>query len=304
MESWRQITSLIKNSDMHEQDKDKNYPATTLFSVPTKQAIITRFTSTLHACPKIFFASFAWEGFGFLCERSLHKSSETVDYYFMTGLGTFFGVLFAHLMTTFVLGSFINNRDMLVAEIQYGMLLAIASGLAAGTVWQFNVNTTESLNFNFTGAFFYVMAMAAFVFFIVTYILRRGNDFLPLHMRCQFESASYSTLRNDFLLGLSIGAADGFFVGTDNAEFRAAWLPGFNVSHSTSVFAAMLLSGSSGLVGYLLMQTLQNLILTSTWTDRDDALPQSDHGDEEQIADIGSRDSVNPIIENEGVNRV
>jgi len=152
-------------------------------------------------------------------------------------------------------------------------------------------NISIDLSFDFTGAFLFVYMMSAIAFFVTIILLRSINDFL-ISAKNKFDIMPLSgqTFWYDFLLSISVGAADAFFVGTDNQYFSDGWLGAFDVSDSTSTFVAMCLAGSSGLCGYLIVQTIQNLIFRDEYVWLDTVREREKSGrDEESTALLSNR---------------
>jgi len=156
------------------------------------------------------------------------------------------------------------------AELHSGILLAVASGLVAGTLWGVWVLVfgPNYLSLNFAEAFFF-MLLLSFVFFAGTLLLLRwlNTTLLPpksrlllgdVHLRWRFDAS----------LAFSIAFADAFFLSTSASSFSdAGGLAVFNVDSSTTAGVAMAYSGTTAAIGFLLAQLVQNSVLDYTFVD-------------------------------------
>eukprot|EP01035_Chromulina_nebulosa_P019629 gene19629-25540_t len=216
------------------------------------------------AAPKMFLGSFFWEGFAMLASNSLNLSDLSFWFCLLTGIGTAIGIIVGHLGVVFLTTTKKVDIDI---ELHAVALLAVALGLFTGTLWQVSVNISKHLHLDFTQAFWFVGAVSTGYSFVSLTVCRYLNTIFPEIFRLQIKPVR-ETWYLDLLLSISVGAADAFFVGTsDISVFANDWLPGFAVRDNTSVFVAMLLAGSSSLCGFLVCQSIQNIILIDTWLD-------------------------------------
>ena len=84
------------------------------------------------------------------------------------------------------------------------------------------------------------------------------------------EENNYNNLKNDAALSLSIGAATACFVGTDVSYGDGNWLrPVVGIEDSFSTPLGMCLAGSSTALGFLALQTGQNIVVPKgkNWVD-------------------------------------
>jgi uncharacterized membrane protein YoaK (UPF0700 family) len=91
-------------------------------------------------------------------------------------------------------------------------------GFATGTLWQVSVNISLGEDFDFTAAFFFVFSMSAVAFFIGVFFVREINDLMvPTEKKLEIDSVYLATW-HDFLLAISVGCADAFFIGMYSYE--------------------------------------------------------------------------------------
>jgi hypothetical protein len=232
-------------------------PLFELASIPLLQK---RIYTMLLFSPKFFCASFTWEGFGFAAMAS-GGNSTSAGYYFMTGLGTMLGVVFASaIIIAFTkLG---GPRDDLIAEIHSTLFVGLAAGITAGTLWQVSVNISIDGGYTFSGAFFFVYFMSSLSYFTSASLMRYINgNLLPSAWRFMLAPFSTQVICQELTLALSVGAADAFFVGTDDRVLNYGWLKAFNVYGDTNTFAALCLAGASAFCGFLICQTVLNFFV-------------------------------------------
>jgi hypothetical protein len=83
------------------------------------------------------------------------------------------------------------------------------------------------------------------------------------------EEGNFDNLKNDAALSLSIGAATGCFVGTD-ISYSDNWLrPIVGIEEGISVPTGMCVAGTSTALGFLSLQSVQNVIVPKgkNWID-------------------------------------
>jgi hypothetical protein len=155
--------------------------------------------------------------------------------------------------------------------------------LHIGTAWQPIVNflhNTAHLDFN--GVAGGVMVGCSFAFFTG---LRFGR-LIWAPVLSGVAPSSYANLKADALLGVAVGGATGVFVGTDvtfggeevsfadtgatAAAVDTNWLrPVVGIEASTGALEGMALAGTSTLLGFSAVQTLQNVTISpgKNWVD-------------------------------------
>ena len=188
-------------------------------------------------------------------------------YAFLTGLGDTIGVIIGGLLI--ILAFQYKGKDF-YSEFHSTLHVAISSGIVTGSLWQVYVNfcIDEKLQFNET--FWTVTSFSLASYLTASVILRGLNQYLSDEYRLYIDKVNENSIFYDFLFAISLGIADGFFVGTDVQDFPDDdWLIAFGIYPETSPFVGMCLSGASVLCGFLVAQSAQNLFLPNTWIDSD-----------------------------------
>jgi hypothetical protein len=159
-------------------------------------------------------------------------------------------------------------------EVFHAFAYFCAAFFGSGTTWQRIVNDTIRYGMNFTEAFFYVWLLCFLLFQTVLTVLRFLNTrYTKKRLNQAFGVDDFLSVRRRFFfdiqLSLSIACADAFFVGTVTGVYRGTnWLaPAFGVYPSTHKLEAMAKSGASTLVGFLVLQLLENAIMKDCWVD-------------------------------------
>lgn len=186
------------------------------------------------------------------------------------GSGDFLGVLVGHMAV--VLAAGIRGHDLLV-EFHMALLLATASGICAGALWQVSVNLSADGGLSFTEAFCVVTVFSFVSFFTSIILLRMFNArMVPTAFQLCITPPEIK-LWHDFQLSVVLGFADGFFTGTCTNFSGVQWLAGFAVTNDMNPGLAMTLAGVSITSGYLLAQTVQNFLVEDCWLDGGDGQP-------------------------------
>jgi hypothetical protein len=126
----------------------------------------------------------------------------------------------------------------------------------------------------------------------------------------QFDVDDFLSVRRRFFfdiqLSLSIACADAFFVGTVTGVYRGTnWLaPAFGVYLSTHKFVGMVKSGASTLVGFLVLQLLENAFLKDCWVDPMEAEVKEPRPTISETGVNMPEMTKSPIQENSGGDRV
>lgn len=213
--------------------------------------------------PKFFFAAFFWQAFGYLALFVAKTNPVSAGYYLMTGLGTLLGFL----LSSFVIIVITKNeasREEFISEFHNSVLVASAGGITAGTLWQVAVNFSINSHFNFSGAFFFVYLMSAVMNFLCAMSIRLINEYYtPERFKFRLSPLVAQTVHQEFTLALCVGAADAFFVGTDDRMLNYSWLSVFRVSRTTPTISALCLAGASALTGYLVCLSVVSVL----WAD-------------------------------------
>lgn len=243
--------------------------------------------------PKFFFAAFFWEAFGYAA-TARGANLVSACYFLMTGLGTLVGFL----LTSFAiiaLTKWGSSKDDLITEVHGGVVVFCVAMFTAGTLWQIAVNISIYHEFDFTGAFFFVYFICGLAIFGCVLLVRSLNEYLlPQGSKFRFSGFNTQTIRQDFTVALCGGAADAFFVGTED-RFSDSWLRGFQVDRSTPTFSAICLAGASGFCGYLLLMPILCVILADGVLFVDPPLESPSKSKEGEMTELAT--SSNPVFE-------
>lgn len=239
-----------------------------IFAICEPNKFKQRCLTVLQVAPEIFLCGFLWSGFSVACDCG----TETNSFYFMTGFGSGLGALFGHILThiTFDNGFPIVTRQELFHACAYFCAIFFGSG----TTWQRIVNDTIRYDMTFTESFFYMWLLSSLMFLTVLTVMRFLNT---QYTKSQFSKVlqiedDFMDVQHRFFFDVQlcsvIGFADAFFVGTVTGEYTNNWLgPAFGVHESTSTIDGMCKSGAATLVGFLIMQTVLNMIMKDCWLD-------------------------------------
>lgn len=231
-----------------------------VLELPTLDKFKKRTIVTLVSAPKFFLAAFFWEAFSYAC----YSCTRETRYYFLTGFGSCLGIIIGHMSLFFIMTpeSFL---DEIITCVMYG----ISAFLGPSTTWQKIVNDSIDWHMNFTQAFFYMLTICTLLFWAALVCLRRVNFWADKHLGHHPNAEQMPhTLHSDFWLAVAVGSADAFFLGTIGNQLPGNWLaPMFGVNDSTPIAVAILKAATSALLGFAVSQTMQNCVLSKTWTD-------------------------------------
>ena len=231
------------------------------------QTLAHRFQVTAEVMvSKIFPAGFGWQGFSVLAEN-YGMASDSMSFALTTGLGDGLGVVTGHTLFMALKKAATGNESIDVGiELQTGILLGSAA-FCSGTAWQPVVNALTATGFGFNTAAAGTTVACALAFYGG---LRLSRLLYPsLGMR-GIEPPSYSNLKADATLSLSIGGATGAFVGTDVSFGDQNWLrPVVGIEDGTADLAGMATAGGSTALGFAVFQSLQNTSFSrgKSWVD-------------------------------------
>ena len=221
-------------------------------------------------CIEIFLCGFLWCGMGYAC-RCGHNSTA---FFFATGFGSGMGALVGHLLPQIR----IENGFPTVSkqEIFHACAYFCAIFLGSGTTWQRVVNDTFDYGMTFTESFFYVWVISFLLFLTILTLMRLLNTKYSKKQFKEFLNINndFDTVREriyyDIQLCISTGLADAFFLGTVVGEYHNNWLgPILAIHDETHELEAMIKSGASTVMGFLISQLLQNAIVKDSWLDEE-----------------------------------
>lgn len=211
---------------------------------------------------KLLPAGFGWQAASVYAEESLGAAPDTVTFALATGVGDALAVFLGHTIF-YTLKSSIDDSIKVSDTVQVGAWLATAT-LFSGTVWQPTVNALETAfaaGSGFPAVFTGVGAVCGFAFYTG---LRVGRKILaPIFPAV--PARDYDNLKRDAGLGIAIGGASAFFVGTD-----AGYLDGKGnflydivaVTDACSTLNGCCLAGLSTGLGFFTIQMVQNVVLS------------------------------------------
>lgn len=231
------------------------------------QVLATRFQATTEVMvSKIFPAGFAWQGTSILAENC-GMSAESLNFALTTGVGDAIGVFTGHTLFMMIKKAVTGNAGIdMETERQTGILLGSAA-FCSGTAWQPVVNALTVTGSSFNMAATGTAIACGFAFFGG---LRLARAIYPHMGLTRVEQPSYSNLKSDATLSLSIGGATGAFVGTDVTFGDQNWLrPVVGIEDSAGTLTGMATAGGSTALGFAAFQGLQNVsfLRGKSWVD-------------------------------------
>jgi hypothetical protein len=206
-------------------------------------------------------------------------------YFLLTGVGAALGVFMGQLayasgvyavtaVTKHARGEVVPTAKTLLMGLEFAALLS-AGAFLAGFTWEPVVN---SLLFALAPAT--TDANAVFVLILVCTLFIQGTVFFVgvqgarylfsslLHFEAIDPPLSSHTMTYDGTLSLSIGGAQGLFVATMTFASNPLTKT-FGVQSTTGPLVGSLRGGGSMVVGFLVVQTMQNIVFpaSTTWAD-------------------------------------
>jgi hypothetical protein len=206
-------------------------------------------------------------------------------YFLLTGVGAALGVFMGQLayasgvyavtaVTTQARGEVVPTAKTLLMGVEFAALLS-AGAFLAGFTWEPVVNsllfalapaTTDA-----NAVFVLVLVCAFFIQGTVFFVGVQGARYLfssLLHFEAIDPPLSSHTMTYDGTLSLSIGGAQGLFVATMTFASNPLTKT-FGVQSTTGPLVGSLRGGGSMVVGFLVVQTMQNIVFpaSTTWAD-------------------------------------
>lgn len=262
-------------------------------SVPSRTRMYNRFMESAISLPKMFLSGFMWEGFGL----ASGMDTEYAGYYFMTGLGGGIGTLFGHVLVYY----FVKGNDFnLWEETTKGSLYGLSAFFGPSTLWQKLVNDMDEWGWSFASAFFFMWFISGLVFYVSMMSFRALAQVLShFHPVFKVVEPVQERLKSDLTLSISVGLGDAFFLGTAVNQFPPNGLTdAFGVGDHTEPFEGMMKAGLSVVVGFLIMQVVENILWKTAWTDDANEDDSSTHGQQNQKAlslELGSEATHNAL---------
>ena len=235
-----------------------------MFALVDQVKFLNRSYLLLQAFPEVFLSGFLWQAFGYACGCD----NTSTSYFFLTGFGGALGAMFGHILSklTVVDGMLTlprRARNKSIANF-------IAMFLGSATTWRKVANDTNNLGMDFWQAFFFVW-FVSFVIFLSTLAVLRGLSSLYKYYTKGEQDVDTLVVRffYDVQLAISVATADAFFLGTVSGFYSNNILGGmFGTTDDTPKFESLMKSGTAGLVGFCLVQAIQNLFIVDCWIDR------------------------------------
>jgi len=224
----------------------------------TATLLMNRFGITFEVMvSKIFPAGFGWQAASVVAENNLGFTADSLGFALTTGIGDGLGVLIGHT-TYYVAKKAVTGDDSIdiSAQAQTGLLLGSAA-FCSGSVWQPVVDLLGAAGLTFTPVAVGTTMSCGLAFYAGLRLFRLLYGKM-LNMD-GVEENSYSNLKADALLSLSIGGATGAFVGTDVSQVGNWLRPVVGIEDGVSTLAGAATAGSSTAMGFFAFQTAQNL---------------------------------------------
>jgi len=232
---------------------------------------VRRFKLTLEiTVSKLLPAGVGWQAMGTLAS-SLGVSSSSASFALLTGIGDGFGVALGHMIYKTCQRAIVRSTNKkrspqeqleepsLSAELQTGIYLGSAA-FCSGTVWQPVVNILTEI---FPNDFYSTMSgtgmICAGVFFAGLRsgrILYGSSGLLPA-----IAPNSVQNLKSDAFLSVSIGGGSAAFVGTDYNMIGNPFRSLLGITPTDTALMGCIRAGASTALGFLTLQTGQNLAL-------------------------------------------
>ena len=227
---------------------------------PIGTLLANRFGITFEvAVSKIFPAGFGWQYASCIAEAQLGFSADSAQFALCTGVGDGLGVMIGHT-TYYALKKAVTGDQGIDmgAQAQTGLLLGSAA-FCSGTVWQPTVDMLTASGMSFTQVATGTTMICGLAFYAGLRLFRlvygKGLGMTGV------EENSYSNLKADALLSLSIGGATGAFVGTDVSFGDGNWLrPLVGIEDGVADLPGAATAGASTAMGFLAFQTCQNVV--------------------------------------------
>jgi hypothetical protein len=229
------------------------------------------------AMSKIFCAGAGWQLFSILASTA-GFSSDSIAFYLLTGLGDALGVALGHLTFRAFSRFGLCRTDV---DMRAEALVALWLGSSAtfsGTAWQYVVNVVSASQ-PFWPTLVWTGCLCGFAFFCGLRLFRIA--YAPLGL----ELATYANFGSDRLLAASVGAGTALFVATDPSH-GIPWLAFIAVQPEDSAALGVCKAGLSTFIGFVVLQSAQNLLLPvgANWLDGSNDDDDGSGADEQEAA--------------------
>jgi hypothetical protein len=229
------------------------------------EAFVNRIKVTAEvAVSKIFPAGFGWQYFSSLA-GDMGFASTDMGMAVMTGVGDALGVGLGHAAYFAVKKAVMDKAIDMSQQLQIALFLGSAS-LFSGTAWQPTVNACHDHGLGFTSTALITGGVCGTAFLVG---LRGGRNVYG-RLLSHIEKPTMQNLVADAQLSAAIGGAGACFVGTDVSFGEGNFLlPYLGVDSGTSVLTGSVLAGTSTALGFLVVQSGQNVAVprSKCWVD-------------------------------------
>lgn len=213
-----------------------------------------RFTLSMEvAVSKLFPGGFGWQlasgyadGMGF--------AAESAGFAVITGAGDAIGVGGGHIIYYGIKKAIVDPDINMFEQVSLGTWLGSAA-MISGTIWQPTVNLCGAMGLAFPGTFGVTGAVCGLGFFAGLRLFRSlYSNFMAV------PAGNKTNLVADAQLSVSIGGATGTFTGTDPALAGNFYAPLIGVQDADSALLGCTKAGGSTFLGFLKVQSLQNVL--------------------------------------------
>jgi hypothetical protein len=217
--------------------------------------MLSRFTKTAEVTvSKIFPAGFGWQAASVVAGNA-GAAPTSLPFFMMTGFGDLLGVLGGHV-GYMALKKQAGFKVDLSQELDTGLWLGSAA-FCSGFVWQPTLNICVDAGLSFNQSMTGVFGACTLAFFGGLRAFR--YLYSPL---TSIEPNNYANLKADVGLAVAVGGATGCFVGTDVTFADNIFLrPVVGIEEGTSDLAAQIIAGSSTALGFMAVQSAQNVAM-------------------------------------------
>jgi hypothetical protein len=276
-----------------------------------------RLYNMLFNLPGMFLSGFFWQGMSYAyIDNYPGTNADTAGFYFMTGLGSGIGTGLGQILCNFQVFSVTGLMLPKLPSEQFfhGICYGLACFLGSSTIWQALVNCSLHYSWSFVETFFFVFWFSSMTFWLSLMVWRFCTAIIfPTSSHIHLSESSLASERDyllvervimDLQIALSVGMADAFFLGTLADTWSDNFLDRpFGVPAEMGRFRGMCRAGASTVLGFTIMQLLQNYIVGHLcWLDRTEILrrdfyrkrsnlkmQQIRDGDDEQLAEKWER---------------
>lgn len=216
-----------------------------------------RWKETALSLPQFMLSAAGYEIFNLMWWGPDDENS--IVYYYWMGLGAFIGAFVGHMIILpFIVGKYDVFRELEEASI---ISLSIIFGPSTTLPWIKYVCAEHGISF--TEAFFFIWFTAFISYFGMPFLFRALFQCIKIG-KTRWLQSNMETVY-DLYNSSSVGFGYAFMYG--NYDVSGNWLSIFEITSETSSIVDIFLVVSAFTVGYLIWQTLQNLLLPATWTD-------------------------------------